>query len=77
MEVRIGVVHIMKEIEIELPADVDSQQIRADVDAALKGENNTLWLTDHHGRQIGVPSQRIAYVELGAQDHDRRIGFGA
>lgn len=77
MDVRIGVMHAMKEIEIELPTDADPEQIRADVDAALDDEDNTLWLTDRHGRQIGVPSRRIAYVEVGTQDHDRHIGFGA
>lgn len=77
MDVRIGVVHAMKEIEIELPADTDPAQVRADVDAALDDEDNILWLTDRHGRQIAVPSRRIAYVEVGTQDHDRHIGFGA
>ncbi len=39
--------------------------------------SHVLWLTDRHGRQIGVPAGRIAYVELGSPDSERRIGFGS
>ncbi len=77
MDVRIGVVQAMKEIEIELPTDADQKKVRKEVDGVLADEDSTLWLTDRHGRQIGVPSRRIAYVEIGTQDHDRHIGFGA
>ena len=36
-----------------------------------------LWLTDRKGRQVGVPVDKIAYVEIGSADDGRRIGFGA
>jgi hypothetical protein len=36
-----------------------------------------LWLSDRKGRQVGVPVDKIAYVEIGAPGADRRIGFGA
>ena len=77
MDVRIGVIHTAKEIDIELPADADRDAIRAAVDTALADDDNTLWLTDRHGREIAVPSARIAYVELGTPDNERRIGFGS
>lgn len=77
MEVRIGVVHAMKELDIEMPTDTDPGEVRKAVDEALASETGTLWLTDRHGHQIGVPSGRIAYVEVGTPDHERRIGFGA
>jgi hypothetical protein len=35
-----------------------------------------LWLTDKRGRRLAVPAAKIAYVEVGANDGDRRIGFG-
>jgi hypothetical protein len=77
VDVRIGVIHTMKEIDVELPADADQDEIRKAVDSALGDASGVLWLTDRHGRQIGVPSERIAYVELGRSDNERRIGFGS
>jgi hypothetical protein len=77
VDVRIGIVQTMKEIDVELPVDTDPAAIRASVEEALKDDDRVLWLTDRHGRQIGVPSERIAYVELGSPESERRIGFGA
>lgn len=77
MDVRIGVIHTVKEIDIELPGDADRAAIRDSIDKALADDDNTLWLTDRHGRDIAVPSSKIAYVELGSPDSERRIGFGA
>jgi hypothetical protein len=34
-----------------------------------------LWFTDKRGRSVGVPTARVAYVELAAEDQ-RRVGFG-
>jgi hypothetical protein len=77
VDVRIGVIHTMKEIDVELPHDADQDEVRKTVDAALGDTSGVLWLTDRHGRQIGVPAERIAYVELGRSDSERRIGFGS
>ena len=77
MDVRIGVIHTVKEIDIELPGDADRDAIRAAIDTALADDDNTLWLTDRHGREIAVPAGKIAYVELGTPDNERRIGFGS
>jgi hypothetical protein len=77
VDVRIGVLHTMKEIEVELPADAVRDQIRQSIDEALGDERRTLWLKDRHGKDVAIPSARIAYVELGSPDHERRIGFGA
>ena len=76
MDVRIGVIHTAKEIDIELPADADRDAIKASIEKALSDDDTTLWLTDRHGREIAVPGAKIAYVELGTPDTERRIGFG-
>ena len=77
MDVRIGVLHTMKEIEVELPADTDRAEIKKRIDEALADDDKALWLTDRHGKDVAVPSARIAYIELGSADTERRIGFGA
>ena len=75
MDVRIGIVQSVKEVNVELPLDADRDGVRAILAAALAGEQTVLWLTDRLGREVGIPSQRIAYVELGATDAERRFGF--
>lgn len=74
MDVRIGVTQNPKEIGLEMPDGTDAEALQGSVDKAL-ADGGTLWLTDRKGRQVGIPADKIAYVELGRPD-DRRIGFG-
>ncbi len=64
MDVRIGIVQSMKELDIELPDDADRDKVLADIEAALAEEGRILWLTDRKGRQVGVPVGKVAYVEV-------------
>ena len=64
-----------RELTVEVPDD-ERADVRARIDAALGGAADVLWLTDKRGREIGVPAAKIAYVEVGTPDGDRRIGFG-
>jgi hypothetical protein len=75
VDVRIGVTQAPRELNVEV-ADADRDDLRVRVEAALSGATDVLWVTDKRGRDIGVPSAKIAYVELGTADGDRRIGFG-
>jgi hypothetical protein len=75
VDVRIGVTQAPREITIDV-ADDDRAATEASVEAALAGEVEVLWLTDRRGKRIAVPAAKIAYVELGAVDGARRIGFG-
>lgn len=77
MDVRIGVIHTMKEIEVELPKDTDRDALKQEIADVLADDDRTLWLADKSGREIGIPSGRVAYVELGKSEADRRIGFSA
>jgi hypothetical protein len=76
VDVRIGIVQTVKELEVELEPDVDRESVIALIDAALAGES-VLWLTDRKGRRVGIPAAKVAYVEVGAPASDRRVGFGA
>jgi hypothetical protein len=75
VDVRIGVTQAPRELNVEV-ADDDRDDLRARVEAALSGATDVLWITDKRGRDVGIPSTKIAYVELGTADGDRRIGFG-
>ncbi len=75
MDVRIGMTQTPKELEVHLGDDADPAQVRKQVDEVMAA-GGTLWLTDRKGRQFGVPSAKVAYVEIGTPEDERRIGFG-
>jgi hypothetical protein len=50
--------------------------VKAKIDAALTGAVDVLWLTDKKGRDVAVAASKIAFVEIGSAETDRRIGFG-
>ncbi len=77
MEIRIGVTQALREIVVEVDGgDKERAKIKASVEAALSGATDTLWLIDKKGREVGVASAKVAYVEIGSADSDRKIGFG-
>src|SRR3954447_23424351 len=76
VDVRIGVTQAPREINVEVADDTDRKQLRDQVEAALTGAVDVLWITDRRGKEIGVAAAKIAYVEVGTVDSERRIGFG-
>jgi hypothetical protein len=77
VDVRIGITHTPKELEVEMPDDANRDEVVADIEKLLKTGDGVLWLTDRKGRRVGVPVVKVAYVEVGAPSSDRRVGFGA
>lgn len=75
VDVRIGVTQAAREISLEVE-DATREDLKARVEAALSGATDVLWITDKRGKDVGVPSAKIAYVEVGSADGERRIGFG-
>jgi hypothetical protein len=74
MEVKIGVQHAQREIVLESSQGPD--EIETALSKALESDDSLFTLVDDRGRRVLVPSDRIAYVELGPQE-ERRVGFGA
>ncbi len=75
MEVRIGVTYSAKELTVEV--DQGADEIVAAVDAALADDAKpVMWLTDTKGRRVGVPTDKLAYVEVVEEDGSARMGFG-
>ncbi|HWC12875.1 MAG TPA: DUF3107 domain-containing protein [Acidimicrobiales bacterium] len=76
MQVRIGVIYSPKEIEVEVE-DEDGDELVQHVEKALGDGAAVLWLTDRRGRRVGVVADKMAYVEIGSEMGDRRVGFSA
>jgi hypothetical protein len=74
VDVRIGVTQSVKEIELDLP-DSDREATLANLEAKLAAGEGTLTLTDKKGKTIMVPAAKVAYVEIGATNDDRKVGF--
>ena len=74
MDVKIGVVFTPRELALEV--DGAAADVAAAVDAVLSGGEPVLWLTDTKGRRVGVPADKIAYVEVSADEAVRQVGFG-
>jgi hypothetical protein len=76
VDVRIGVTQAPRELSLELADDTDRDALKAQIEQAMAGDQ-VLWLTDRRGRQVAIPVAKLAYVEVGPPDGDRRIGFGS
>ena len=74
MEVRIGVVYTARELVLDV--DESPDQVTKAIEDALGGTTSMLWLTDKKGRQVGVPTDKIAFVEIASDAGDRQVGFG-
>lgn len=77
MDVRIGIIQSAKELDVELVEGSDRDEVVNAVEKALSDPEGVLRLTDKRGRLFVVASARVAYVEVGAQAEERRVGFGA
>ena len=51
--------------------------MRKTVEEALAGKVEVLWMKDKRGREVAIPAEKIAFVEFGTPDGERRLGFGA
>lgn len=74
MEVKIGVQHAPREIVLE--SGQSAEEVERAVGDALSGKTQLLSLSDEKGRKVLVPTDRIAYIEIG-EPTTRRVGFGA
>jgi hypothetical protein len=75
MDVRIGVVHTPKELSLEIDGD-DVEDVVAIFEKALGGNQPVVWLTDKDGRRVGVPTDKLAYLEVDQHGSSKRVGFG-
>jgi hypothetical protein len=72
MEVKIGVQHATRELVIDSTLSPD--ELEAEMSKALSGDSAVLSLTDSKGRRVLVPTDKLAYVEVGSPSVGQ-VGF--
>ena len=77
MDIKIGFLDSTRELDLELPDDTSQEKLVASIDASIAAADKLLWVSDKKGRQIGLMANHVAYVIVGAQKEERRVGFGA
>jgi hypothetical protein len=73
LEIRIGVADSPKEISLEVKDTIEALTKR--IEDSLAQESGVLWLIDEKGKTVGVPSSRVAYVEIETESAPRSVGF--
>lgn len=71
MRARIGIADAGREIEVEVASRAE---VVERLESAFSEGVPILWFKNEKGRDIGVPLDRIAFVEL-VDDRDQAIGF--
>lgn len=72
VEIKIGIQQTAREIVLE---SADSQEEIAKQVATVLEKGGVLSLVDEKGRQVIVPGEKLAYVEIGVTT-SRKVGFG-
>jgi hypothetical protein len=72
MEIRIGLQNTSREIAFE--SKQTASEIEKAIELALSSDAKQLKLVDDKGRIFIVPTNALAYVEIGAEEA-RRVGF--
>jgi hypothetical protein len=72
MEIRIGIRENQRDLTFE--SNLTSAQISTLVSTAFASKQELVSFEDDKGKTILVPTQSIAYVEIGAEQN-RRVGF--
>jgi hypothetical protein len=72
VDIKVGIQHVTREVV------VDSSETAKDIEKAFSAalaDDTVLRLLDSHGRQVLIPANKIAYIDLG-EENARRVGFG-
>ena len=64
MDLRIGVAHMQKEVNLEMADDFDLSSFKSNLEEASKNETSIVWLTDVNGREVGIPGNKIGLARI-------------
>jgi hypothetical protein len=71
--VKVGVAESNRVIEIETE---DPQAFRTTIEEAFSQSLSVIWFEDTKRRLVGIPIQKLAYVEIEQDGATRQVGFG-
>ncbi|MFM7124965.1 MAG: DUF3107 domain-containing protein [Actinomycetes bacterium] len=77
MEIRIGIQQSVRELMVEIDDEKAQAKAKEAAAAALTGKTEVFSLVDNRGREVIVASAKLAYVEFGAPEGVRKLGFGS
>ncbi len=77
MELRIGIADSPRELDLELDEASEQQSVVDAIEQAIAAGVGVYWISDRKGRRVGVPVAKIAYIELGPDRNQRKVGFSA
>jgi hypothetical protein len=67
----------MREIDLDVDDSIERDQLKDHIEKALSSDDGVLWIADKKGREVAIPSSKVAYVEIGSPADGRTIGFTA
>ena len=77
MEVTIGVYAREGALRVQVPDD-EVDALRKRLEGAVSSDKNELvWVKDKEGREYGIPTDKIAFVEIGGDKSARQVGFSS
>jgi hypothetical protein len=76
MEVIFGVQARDGALRVQLDDD-KAADLRKELDEAMTGDKRLLWVTDKDGREYGIPTDKIVFVEFASEKTARTVGFSS
>jgi hypothetical protein len=68
---RDGAIHVQFE-------DGEIADLKKRIDTAFSGgESTVLWVTDKDGKEFGIPTEKIAFIEFSTEKAKSRVGFSS
>lgn len=71
MKVRIAVAETTKIVELEVES---LDEFKAELEKASQ-DGGLAWFTDTRGRDVGIPGDKVAFVEAESSDGGTAVGF--
>lgn len=72
MKVRIGIAESQRVVELEVD---DPTAFEASVEESYAGDTSLLWFEDTKHRRVGIPRERISYIEIETLSETSAVGF--
>ena len=76
MDVRIGIIHSARELDIDLPEGQSTTTSSRTWKRLLHSLTACSGWSTNEGATWRCSSAKIAYIEIGGGSEDRRVGFG-